>query len=271
MATLRKGLSGVCVHKAMPRYTNKQRVLLVGSRGINARQRHLLDDLGRLLPHHKKEPKVDEARVLNEIAELKSCNGVLFLEARKRDLYAWISRQHGPSIRFQVLNIHTMDELRLTGNCGAGTRPLLAFDSSFDRKPHLKIAKEALAVTFGTPRAHPKSKPFYDHCLSFSILDDEKIWVRHYQIMSDQDELVEIGPRFVLAVNKILAGPFSGSTLYHKPIELSGGNARKLQKTATYEDRKLAQTLRTEHKLANTLPPDEVQATFKDQEEIFAS
>lgn len=252
----------------MPRYTNKQRVLLVGSRGINARQRHLLDDLGRLLPHHKKEPKVEEARVLNEIAELKSCNGILFLEARKRDLYAWISRQHGPSIKFQVLNVHTMDELRLTGNCAAGTRPVLAFDEKFESEPHLKIAKDALAVTFGTPRGHPKSKPFYDHCLSFSILDEEKIWVRHYQIAKGE-ELIEIGPRFVLAVNKILAGPFSGSTLYHKPIELSVANARKLQKTASYQDRKLAETLRSEHKLANTLPPDQLQSTFKDQDELF--
>ena len=40
-------------------YTNKQRVLIVGSRGINARFRHFLEDLKKIIPHHKKDNKLD--------------------------------------------------------------------------------------------------------------------------------------------------------------------------------------------------------------------
>lgn len=35
-------------------YRNKQRVLLFSSRGITSRFRHLLGDLRKLIPHHKK-------------------------------------------------------------------------------------------------------------------------------------------------------------------------------------------------------------------------
>jgi hypothetical protein len=39
-------------------YTNKQRVLVFSTRGITARYRHLMDDIRKLLPHHKKDVKV---------------------------------------------------------------------------------------------------------------------------------------------------------------------------------------------------------------------
>jgi hypothetical protein len=34
---------------------------------------------------------------------------------------------------------------------------------------------------FGTPRGHPKSKPFIDRVMSFHLVDG-KIWVRNYQV-----------------------------------------------------------------------------------------
>lgn len=37
------------------RWLNRQRVLLLGSRGISARSRHLIEDFKKLLPHHKLE------------------------------------------------------------------------------------------------------------------------------------------------------------------------------------------------------------------------
>ena len=171
------------------RYVNKQRVLVVCSRGTSARHRHLLEDLKKLLPHHKSDAKLDtknDPRQLNEICELKSCNGCVYLEARKRsDLYMWVSRApKGPSAKFLVQNVHTMDELRLTGNCGLGTRALLCFDGAFDAQPHWSAVRDLLAVTFGTPRGHPKSKPFFDRAMAFSIADG-KVWVRHYQIVDD--------------------------------------------------------------------------------------
>ena len=127
-------------------YTNKQRVLILSSRGITARYRHLMEDLKKLIPHHKKDNKLDakgDIHVVNEIAELKSCNQVLYLETKKnQDLYMYLGKTPlGPSVKFHVANVHTMDELKLTGNCMIGSRPLLNFDASFDAQPHLQLLK----------------------------------------------------------------------------------------------------------------------------------
>src|SRR5262245_29710719 len=88
---------------------NRQRVLMLTSRGVTYRHRHLLNDLAALLPHARKESKLDtksKLYQLNELAELYNCNNVLFFEARKgKDLYAWISKPpNGPTIKFHVQN-----------------------------------------------------------------------------------------------------------------------------------------------------------------------
>lgn len=159
------------------RYRNKQRCLVLCSRGVTARYRHLLEDLRTLMPHHKKESKLDPGpdgagQAVNDILQLRSCNSVLFLECRKKqDCYMWMGLAGGPSVRFHVSNIHTMDELRLTGNCMRGSRPILSFDKSFDQFGHLKILKEIFTDIFGTPRGHPKSKPFVDRVQAFYYAD----------------------------------------------------------------------------------------------------
>lgn len=160
------------------RYRNKQRCLVICTRGTTARYRHLLEDLRTLMPHHKKDSKLDAGndamgRALNDIAEMRSCNTVLALECRKRqDAYMWLGRPgKGPTARFHVTNVHTMDELRLTGNCMKGSRPLLSFDESFHRLGHLKLLKELFVDVFGVPRGHPKSKPFVDRVMSFYYAD----------------------------------------------------------------------------------------------------
>ena len=164
------------------RYRNKQRCLVLCSRGVTARYRHLLEDLKTLMPHHKKESKLDAGsdgvgRAIQDISTMRGCNTVLFLECRKRqDCYMWMGyvgggRQPGPSARFHVSNIHTMDELRLTGNCMKGSRPILTFDESFSRISHLKLLKELFVDVFGIPRGHPKSKPFVDRVMAFYYAD----------------------------------------------------------------------------------------------------
>jgi hypothetical protein len=130
-------------------YKNKQRVLVVCSRGITFRFRHLMNDLHSLLPHSKKDSKLDmksNLNALNELCELNNCNNCLFFEIRKHtDLFMWLSKTpNGPSAKFYLQNIHTMDELKLTGNCLKGSRPLLSFDAGFDSAPHWKIVKELL-------------------------------------------------------------------------------------------------------------------------------
>ena len=88
---------------------NKQRVLLLSSRGVTYRHRHLLNDIHSLLPHSRKDAKLDtktKLYQLNELADLYNCNNVLFFEARKgKDLYVWMSKApNGPTIKMHMQN-----------------------------------------------------------------------------------------------------------------------------------------------------------------------
>ncbi|KAI5800281.1 Brix domain-containing protein [Peziza echinospora] len=169
---------------------NKQRVLVLTSRGVTYRQRHLLNDLITMLPHGRKDAKMDTKSKLynlNEVAELYNCNNILFFEARKRqDLYMWLSKApNGPSIKMHVQNLHTMEELHFTGNALKGSRPILSFDKTFDGEPHTMLIKEMLVHTFGVPKGARKSKPFIDHVLSFTYADG-KVWFRNFQIAESE-------------------------------------------------------------------------------------
>jgi len=271
-------------------YRNKQRVLVFCSRGINSRFRHLMEDMRALLPHHRKEIKHDTKRNLreiNELCELKGCNGCMFFEARKRkDLYLWLSKTpSGPSIKFLVQNIHTMDELRLTGNCLKGSRPFLSFGKEFELDPTLQLIKEMFLQIYGTPRGHPKSKPFVDHVMNFSVLDG-KIWFRHYQITdttTDRAEikqsmkigeetvkLAELGPRFVLDLIKVFDGSFGGRTLVSNESYVTPNSARSVhqrKKAGKYVDRKHQEQARSERAKRNVLPSDPLRDVFKHQKQ----
>lgn len=104
---------------------------------------------------------------------------------------------------------------------------------------------------FGVPRLARRSKPFVDHVISFSVVDN-KIWFRNYQIIEkdpglaslaevegkdgkkrkskDAEEvaptLVEIGPRMVLTPIRIFEGSFGGATVYENPGKSSACGER---------------------------------------------
>ncbi|KAL7892473.1 Brix domain-containing protein [Trichoderma sp. SZMC 28014] len=230
---------------------NKQRVLILSSRGVTYRHRHLLNDIASLLPHSRKDAKFDsKSRLgeLNELAELYNCNNVLFFEARKgKDLYVWLSKvPNGPTVKFHLQNLHTMEELHFTGNCLKGSRPILSFDAAFETQPHFRVIKELFLHTFGVPQGARKSKPFIDHVMGFTIADG-KIWIRNYQISEveqsklkgdgeddisatgnkDTDiNLVEIGPRFVLTPLVIQEGSFGGPIIYENREFVSPNQVR---------------------------------------------
>lgn len=214
------------------KWINKQRTLIFSSRGISHRARHLMIDLRTMMPHSKSEPKMDRKDklfVINEVCEMKNCNKCIFFEAKKKmDLYMWVSNcPRGPSAKFLVENVHTMSELKMTGNCLKGTRPLLSFDKTFDEEPHWSLLKELFIQTFGTPNHHPKSQPFFDHVFTFSI-SDNRIWFRNYQILEEDGSLAEIGPRFVMNPIRIFEGSFGGATLYLNPNYVSPNMHRRL-------------------------------------------
>ena len=68
--------------------------------------------------------------------------------------------------------------------------------------PNYQTFSQTLNVlqTFSCPNQHPKSKPFVDHVLTFSIADG-RVWFRNFQILEENGELVEIGNHFVSLLN----------------------------------------------------------------------
>ncbi|KAK5166226.1 Ribosome biogenesis protein brx1 [Saxophila tyrrhenica] len=221
---------------------NRQRLLILSSRGVTYRHRHLLADLHALLPHSRKDAKLDtktDLPQLNELADLYNCNNIAFFEARKsQDLYLWLSKPpNGPTVKMHCQNIHTMEELNFTGNCLKGSRPVLSFDAAFEKQAHLRVLKELLTQAFGVPERARGGKPFVDHVMGFTVAGG-KVWVRCYQISEteagkgktgDGDvemptvngkgsetnlSLVEIGPRFVLTPIVMLEGSFGGPVIY---------------------------------------------------------
>ncbi|KAL3140430.1 hypothetical protein ABBQ38_004690 [Trebouxia sp. C0009 RCD-2024] len=262
-----------------PGFKNKEKVLLLSSRGITHRSRHLMLDLAQLLPHCKRDAKLDtktDRGVINEVADMKCCSSVLFFEARKRkDLYVWLARApDGPSVKFHCANVHTMAELKLSGNHLKGSRPILSFDSAFDQQPHLQLMKEMFTQSFATPRRHPKSKPFHDHVISFHFLDN-RIWLRNYQVVpgidkkkasADSVSLVEVGPRVCLNPIKIFGGSFGGPVLFDNPHFVSPNRIRALLKkreASKYGAKVSAKAQRREHQQQHQIPHDDLADVFK--------
>ncbi|KAK4569982.1 Ribosome biogenesis protein brx1 [Recurvomyces mirabilis] len=243
---------------------NRQRLLILTSRGTTHHHRHLQNDLYSLLPHSRKDAKLDtktHLNQLNELADLYNTNNILFFEARKaKDLYLWLSKPpNGPTLKFHCQNIHTMEELNFTGNCLKGSRAILSFDKTFEGQAHWRLVKEMLTQVFGVPEGSRKVKPFVDHVMGFTIVGG-KVWVRVYQIseteVSKKDvaagkangdaaaaaasisapseagrgetnvSLVEVGPRFVLTPIVILEGSFGGPVIYENKEFISPNQIR---------------------------------------------
>merc|ERR1712128_250737 len=197
------------------KWKNKTRTLVIGSRGLDYRSRHFMEDLRRMMAHAKADTKMEkknERGLLREMAEMKKCSKVLYFEGRKKmDLFLTVADvNEGPTIRFNVEGLSTMGELKFNGNALKTSRPLLSFDAQFDEEPHWAVVKELFTQTF------------VDHVLQFS-LHDGRVWMRNYQIILEGEnkvkedkfapELVEIGPRIVLNLQRIQEGPFSGAAI----------------------------------------------------------
>ena len=67
-------------------WKNRQRTLVICSRGIAGRMRHLVKDLTDMIPNTKMESKInrkDVGDVVDEMCFEKSCNNCMFFEQRK--------------------------------------------------------------------------------------------------------------------------------------------------------------------------------------------
>lgn len=167
-----------------------------------------------------------------------------------------------------------MAELKLSGNHLKNSRPVLSFDSQFDEQPHLQVLKEMFIQIFGTPKRHPKSKPFFDHVLSFSVADG-RIWLRNCQVVpdpaakkkeTDAVSLIEVGPRACLNPVKIFAGSFGGAVIYDNPTYVSPNEVRaamKKQSQGKYVSKVTSREKRKEHVAANPAPKKAFGDVFK--------
>jgi ribosome biogenesis protein BRX1 len=215
------------------KWVNKQRVLVVSSRGVNHNHRHLMNNIIDLIPHSKKECKIERnvaKSELNEICLNHTCKYCIYFEEKKREFIMWIFKVgEGPCIKLQINNIHTLNEIKLLGNSLKYSRPLISFDKSFDDYAHMNVLKEIFTHVFNSPKNHPKTKPFYDHMLCFYNINNQ-IFFRNYQLLNDLKErfddsdetnklqLLEIGPRFSMNLIRIFDGVLGGKTIFYNPF-----------------------------------------------------
>jgi len=234
-------------------WINKTRTLIVASRGITHQERHLINDLVSLIPNAKKEYKIEKDIAREQLVEIcynHSCKYCLYFEHRKHELVLWLFKStEGPLIKFKINNIHVLNEIKLMGNCIKYSRPLLSFDKNFQKLPYLKLIMEMLIQAFNSPKGHPKTRPFYDHILSFSFIDNN-IFFRNYQILNEIKEkyknedseekinLLEIGPRFTMEIIRIFNNALGGKTLYLNKNYISPKRILK-NKIDNYKKRKL--------------------------------
>ncbi|CCW64497.1 unnamed protein product [Phytomonas sp. EM1] len=256
------------------RMTNRQKCLVLGGRNMSSKDRHLLVDLRGLMPHARAHAKVGRTHTLGdeliELSGLHQCNGVMYIEPHRSDIsYLWIAQApSGPSIKFQLSNVHTADEIRMAGNCLKFSRPLLHFDNEFEAQPHLRIAKSLLHMAFNTPRYHPLSKPFVDRIMSFFWLDNH-IWIRNYQIVpTDPPSLLEIGPRFTLEPDSILNGCCKGSVLWKSRTAKPPTEQRRSRQLRRLEKQSANEVIRGKsdtHRAQHPQPAvDPLDLVFKD-------
>ncbi|KAK5081079.1 Ribosome biogenesis protein brx1 [Exophiala xenobiotica] len=258
----------------------RNRILMLTSRGVSFRHRHLLNDLSSLLPHSYQDTKLDTKSsnnynsALNSLADLHSCNYVFFLEARKnaQDLYLWLAKApNGPTIKFHVGNVHTMAELGFGGNVLKGGRGITVFDKSFDEElavggqENKALIREMLRGVFCVPSKGVRGlKPFVDRVVGIYGLDG-KIWIRVYELRegskdSAEDKLaamddttsgvklVEVGPRFVLTPIVIQEGSFGGPVIFENKMYVSPNMVRRearMKKQSKYTQRTFDKTDRT--------------------------
>lgn len=187
---------------------------------------------------------------------------MFFFEGRKngQDLYLWLAKApNGPTIKFNVSNVHTMGELGFGGNVLKGGRGLVVFDKSFDEQvvggEHKALIREMLRGVFCVPSKGVRGmKPFVDRVIGIYGLDG-KVWIRVYEIRegdkTSKDEgdgrsssdvsLVEVGPRMVLTPVVILEGSFGGPVVFENKQYVSPNQVRRearLGKAGKYAQRR---------------------------------
>ncbi|KAJ8754921.1 hypothetical protein K2173_015433 [Erythroxylum novogranatense] len=174
----------------------------------------------------------------NKEKEIEIINTCIQIDITLNKLHALLKcycRKHKDLYLCMAKWVHTMEELKLTGNHLKESRPILTFS------------------IFGTPKGNMESKPYHDHVFIFSIVDN-LIWFRNYQV-------------YGLDQNNTFGGSFGGLTLYENPFYGSPNQIRSLekkQKAGKFAKKVKAKTKRKMHELSNPLELDELADLWKD-------
>lgn len=209
--------------KIAKNWVNKQRTLVIFSKGIRNNEKQLAKELISLMCHTKTDSSLDKSDIFEQISELcrlRNCQNCIFFEQKKHELFLWIAKYpSGPSVKFRLSEIVLAENTKFHGNCLKASRPILSFDSEFLKNPRNTLIKNMLVDAFNIPKNHPKSQPFFDKVFSFNF-NNEAIHFRNYQIAKNSVrnadvEFIEIGPRFQLEIVKIFDDFFGGKVIYY--------------------------------------------------------
>jgi ribosome biogenesis protein BRX1 len=92
--------------------------MIFSSRGVTNTHTNLIRDIQSLVANTKRESRIqnkDVKEVIDDICFERSCNNFMYFESHKhQDLFLWIAKSPaGPSMKFEVKDIHTTEELKL--------------------------------------------------------------------------------------------------------------------------------------------------------------
>lgn len=133
---------------------------------------------------------------------------LFFFEFKKKENYLWICKMpRDPLFSLIVKSVKKSEMFYFLGRCAKWSKPMILFDSNFEKKPHLLLIKKILENFFFLKSMNKKILPYTDQALSFCYFNN-KIWLRNFQINFSKekgckknkniDQLIEIGPRITL-------------------------------------------------------------------------
>jgi ribosome biogenesis protein BRX1 len=212
--------------KLSPDFINRQRVLIVVSRGTKRRQKFVAQELLSIMSHAKAHSKIEtDQDIPNQIKKRcakAKCENFMYFEIRKTFQYLWIGKSpEGPSAFLHVLDYTPLEKSKHTGNFMIASRTLFSFGEQFDIKPEYNLLKELLVDSLNVPKNYPRTFRYVEKVMSFELINGT-IHLRMFQVkqnpsMKEGFELIESGPRMNLQLIKIFAGTLGGDVLYENP------------------------------------------------------
>ena len=213
-------------NKVSPDFINRQRVLVVNSRGSKRRHKFISRDLISIMAHAKGHSKIEIDKDIKEQIQKRcdkaKCENYMFFEVKKNFQYLWVGKSpSGPCAYLHVVDYLPLDKSKYTGNFMIASRSLLSFGAEFDINPEYVVLKDLLVDSLNVPKNYPRTFPYLEKVISFELIDGI-IYVRMFQIkenssMKEGVELIEAGPRMTLQLIKICSGVVGGDLLYENP------------------------------------------------------